>query len=360
MDVREAAQAADRIAELNAEIRALAHLPPRPRSDSLEEIIDSALETVGSGLALTQTHYGQRIAELICGSLALQLRLQQRLTSRRSHMAATLTTSLRTLTNSTDTRNLPRLVCDELVSVAQFSAALYSAVESGYLHPLGGTSGQGAVLSLPREPIEVPVGTVEYDCITGSTAPLISNRTTSCTELSEMLRSSTYMVIPIVVDGMAVAVVHLAPEPPFGIDTTDVDVAEMYQAAVAAAVTRDIAHARVDRQRKMIERTASEMISGYDNSIVTGLEIVSDHDGFEAGATHHPQAPLHNPDLESQLTVREVEILRMMVTGASNAEISDQFLIGRETVKTHVQRILRKIGAINRSEAITLYLGQPR
>jgi DNA-binding CsgD family transcriptional regulator len=46
--------------------------------------------------------------------------------------------------------------------------------------------------------------------------------------------------------------------------------------------------------------------------------------------------------------------------GASNAEIADELVITVETVKTHVKRILRKIGAINRSEAIALYLDESK
>jgi DNA-binding CsgD family transcriptional regulator len=49
-------------------------------------------------------------------------------------------------------------------------------------------------------------------------------------------------------------------------------------------------------------------------------------------------------------------VFELLVLGASNAEIADELVITVETVKTHVKRILRKIGAINRSEAIALYM----
>ena len=58
----------------------------------------------------------------------------------------------------------------------------------------------------------------------------------------------------------------------------------------------------------------------------------------------------------SDLTAQEAQISWLAVDGASNAEIADQLVITVETVKTHVKRILRKIGAINRSEAIALYM----
>ena len=62
--------------------------------------------------------------------------------------------------------------------------------------------------------------------------------------------------------------------------------------------------------------------------------------------------------LAATLSDRERQVFERLVLGASNAEIADELVITVETVKTHVKRILRKIGAINRSEAIALYLDE--
>lgn len=52
------------------------------------------------------------------------------------------------------------------------------------------------------------------------------------------------------------------------------------------------------------------------------------------------------------LTEREGEILRMMATGASNAEIAAELYITVETVKTHVGNVLAKVGARDRTQAV--------
>ena len=52
------------------------------------------------------------------------------------------------------------------------------------------------------------------------------------------------------------------------------------------------------------------------------------------------------------LTEREGEILRMMATGASNAEIAVELYITVETVKTHVGNVLAKVGARDRTQAV--------
>jgi DNA-binding CsgD family transcriptional regulator len=64
--------------------------------------------------------------------------------------------------------------------------------------------------------------------------------------------------------------------------------------------------------------------------------------------------------LAATLSNRERQVFERLVLGASNAEIADELVITIETVKTHVKRILRKIGAINRSEAIALYMEDAR
>jgi DNA-binding NarL/FixJ family response regulator len=53
-----------------------------------------------------------------------------------------------------------------------------------------------------------------------------------------------------------------------------------------------------------------------------------------------------------KLTPREAEVLRGIAQGLSNVEIGRQLFIGETTVKTHVSRILDKIGARDRVQAV--------
>jgi DNA-binding NarL/FixJ family response regulator len=55
-----------------------------------------------------------------------------------------------------------------------------------------------------------------------------------------------------------------------------------------------------------------------------------------------------------ELTEREHEILRLIATGLSNAEIGHKYYISETTVKTHVTHILQKLGLRDRVQAVVL------
>jgi len=52
------------------------------------------------------------------------------------------------------------------------------------------------------------------------------------------------------------------------------------------------------------------------------------------------------------LTARELEVLRLLASGGSNADIGDQLTLSEATVKTHVGRVLDKLGVRDRVQAV--------
>ncbi len=55
-----------------------------------------------------------------------------------------------------------------------------------------------------------------------------------------------------------------------------------------------------------------------------------------------------------ELTPRELEVFRLLATGKANREIAAELIIGETTIKTHVTRILMKLGVRDRVQAVVL------
>ena len=96
--------------------------------------------------------------------------------------------------------------------------------------------------------------------------------------------------------------------------------------------------------------------------LVTAIRAAATGDAVLAGSvarrvagelTRRTTAPAATAQLAT-LTEREREVLRLMADGCSNAEIAGRLHIGEGTVKTHVARVLMKLGVRDRLQAVVL------
>jgi DNA-binding NarL/FixJ family response regulator len=97
--------------------------------------------------------------------------------------------------------------------------------------------------------------------------------------------------------------------------------------------------------------------------LASGIRVIADGESLlaptvtrrliETFLRQRPRAPAPPPGL-AQLSERELEVLYLIARGLSNAEIADELVVSGATVKTHVARVLAKLGLRDRVQAVVL------
>jgi predicted ATPase/DNA-binding CsgD family transcriptional regulator len=94
----------------------------------------------------------------------------------------------------------------------------------------------------------------------------------------------------------------------------------------------------------------------WDAAFTEGVEMILeeaiDYASSEDLVYEHTSRDLFVPDTGKTLTSREVEVLRLICSGASNKEIAQQLVISVHTVKRHVANVLRKLNVPSRTQAV--------
>jgi DNA-binding NarL/FixJ family response regulator len=174
--------------------------------------------------------------------------------------------------------------------------------------------------------------------------------------LIDLSRPAGYLAVPIVVDSRAVAIIHVDRQSD---SLTDTDVHMVGALAGVCASVRE----RAELRQQIFAR--NEHVDAEVQRLTRALR-------------HLEQAPVTMPDLATSelpragaasvdettqaaivprahtLTAREREVLTLMATGATNAAISRRLCISDGTVKSHVQRIFKKLGVSTRAEVAAL------
>ncbi len=142
------------------------------------------------------------------------------------------------------------------------------------------------------------------------------------------------------------------------------DLCQVVRAAKASAPGTRVVVLSADTRRQLVEAAIQAGADGFLAKDLTGWQVASALrkllDGEIALFTPAlPPRPARDPSVELRvrtLSTREREILGLLVDGHSNRRIAEECYLSLNTVRTHVQNVLVKLGVHSKLEAVAFAL----
>jgi DNA-binding CsgD family transcriptional regulator len=175
--------------------------------------------------------------------------------------------------------------------------------------------------------------------------------------LRRLMQWESFVVAPIAPAGQVLGLLHADRlTESRSVDDDDRDLLWAFAEGLGRIHERATVLERFESQRTLI-REATVATESIMSSLHGEIDLVR--------LVGRQQPPSANTDdlsedqsltaLDEQLTPRERDVLTLMLKGHANAAIAERLAVTRSTVKSHVRSILRKLGAVNRAEAISRY-----
>jgi DNA-binding CsgD family transcriptional regulator/GAF domain-containing protein len=178
--------------------------------------------------------------------------------------------------------------------------------------------------------------------------------------------SRSYAASPIVTGGEVVGFLHCdCYYQQRQLDETDRQVLATFAEGLGQVLARTLVLDQVGAVRSGLDEIAARLgqpglhggaiASAFGSSRVAAPDPAAppSRPSHDAGFGHRAGGPV--PVGKAELTRRELEVLRHMAAGDTNARTARRLVISEGTVKSHVKHILRKLGAANRAEAVSLW-----
>jgi len=317
---------------------------------TLDEAISMAAATTERLLAAergVRTTASSTDPSPVTAFLQAQVEAREMRAGNRADVMRSLTDGIRRMKKAGSLQGLGHQACTELRDALGFDNALLSFVENDGFVVEESIHGLGGPTVIPRRDC-LP----ERICIRlRDTVHTDETDMPAARGYRELLGSPYYLVAPVIAESRVVALLHVSRQG--GAFVGDNDVLDAFASAYSLLHERMLNTERVQHQRTSIARAAARLTEEADRIAAAAISL-----NDEYGDPVKPPTVAPDSTLAATLSDRERQVFERLVLGASNADIAEELVITIETVKTHVKRILRKIGAINRSEAIALYMDE--
>lgn len=244
--------------------------------------------------------------------------------------------------------------CAEALAWCGADRAVILSVNDGVLS----ATGVGAIAHPPSdalrrrmlaEPVQLEHGSIESELIRRAEG-LRQARGAGSSVLAGHLGLRHPLCVPIVPEARAVALLVLDRATPAGGAA-----AALFAHLVGVALERLVLRLRISELGAELRHLTASANSLAHEAASAPVTLSSDF-GYGQVFALPPVVQVTPDGLDALLTARELDVIALMAQGLSNREIGTELHLSSDTVKAHVARLLRKLGAHNRAEAVARYL----
>ena len=252
----------------------------------------------------------------------------------------------------------------EAVRACGFERGVVLAVEDGQLTASGIDAIEAPASDAMRRqmlahPVPLAAGSPEAELIRRAEG-FKRSRGDGPANLSTALGLREHVLVPVVPESQAVALVVLdRSDPP--VSDEDQSSVELFAHLLGLAVERVVLRLRMQEVSTELRHLSTSALALMNEALEAPIMLPADQGQgpvfFTAVAGQYAAMPANVREL---LSDREREIANLMVGGRSNREIGEELHLSPDTVKAHVARLVRKLGASNRVEAVARYVTMMR
>ena len=323
-------------------------------------LLDEATESGLRGLSEVERGRKVRLGRLLADIRDVRRRLRVVPSLSTIVSVADFAGVIRSLRGAETISALCKNVCAEAASVTGLGCVSISEVNGddwtvvGTFFAQGGGQDAGALATMPLTP-----GSPEKHAVDRRTAVLAlpdwKRGQDNTVEMSGVLSlgSAGYVVAPIPVSTGLVGLVHASRGDGREPGLAERNLLEAFACSFGMLFERALMSERLSVQKRLILDRLEEETREVQLISSVGVAFGERH-----AARSDPLSDSMNPmslGLD-ELTLREREVFQLLSEGRSNIEVAEELVISIFTVKSHVKKILRKLGAVNRSEAVYRYL----
>lgn len=181
--------------------------------------------------------------------------------------------------------------------------------------------------------------------------------------LIALARCQDYVVAPVVAMSSVIGLLHADRLDGAALDEADRDLLRLFADGVGVLYERAVLAQRAEEQRRSVAEVcnaAARALADLDGAPEIALPPAGPAKSRPVSQPVRKGGEPRESGRLSRLTAREREVLALLASGVTNAQLADRLTVAESTVKSHVKHILHKLGAGNRAAAIACYLRESR